>query len=458
MAGAMLAGVADASPAPASRPLPATAPARETPLVRVCHLRPRGKYWLGWPGAAWDVEGFTAKSRKLIEQFARDLKVNVAFESEPLYDAAAVDNFVASVQNQKPDGLIIFPLHMDQWPNVTKIQKAAACPTIIFAGLGQCFTGHLHGISRERGVYLASSADFELDPVRRGLKMIRARHDIRGTRIAVLVGDKTEDRVLDPFGVTVCIRPRRLFPETLKTISVNGEVEAMADTYRAAAQRIVEPSRDDVLNAARNYFCARRIMADHDCQGISMDCLGLVLEKQIPTPPCMAWCRLLDDGLLGVCEADINAVMSELLCLKLLDRPGFIQDPVPETVNNTFIGAHCVCGTRLNGFDQPPEPFILRSHAESDIGVSLQVLFKQGQRITIMQMSGPDKMLLGKGTVLRNLDTPPAGGCRTSVELTLDAPADTRDVKGFHQVFIYGDHVRTLQAYAQLYGIATESI
>ena len=78
---------------------------------------------------------------------------------------------------------------------------------------------------------------------------------------------------------------------------------------------------------------------------------------------------------------------------------------------------------------------------------------KQAQKVVT-----PDKMLLGKGRVLRNYDTPPAGGCRTSVELAVDGPADTRDTKGFHQLFIYGDHVRRLQAYAQMYGIKTEHI
>jgi hypothetical protein len=75
-----------------------------------------------------------------------------------------------------------------------------------------------------------------------------------------------------------------------------------------------------------------------------------------------------------------------------------------------------------------------------------------------MQFVGPDKMILGSGKVLRNHDTPPAGGCRTSVELALDGPADTRDTKGFHQLFIYGDHVWDFTAYGQLYGITTEHV
>ncbi|HUU97450.1 MAG TPA: hypothetical protein VM487_17070 [Phycisphaerae bacterium] len=435
-------------------------PQSEWPDVCVAYVRPKEKYWLGWPGTAWEVnryEDFMTESRSLLEQFGRELKVRVNFEPEPLYDPAAVDKFVAKIKATKPKGVVLFPLHMNQWGQVDKIAHAGA-PTIIFAGLGVCFTGHIQNISRLPGVYLASSPDFELNPVRYGLKMIRTAHDIRRMRIAVLAGDETKDEVLEPFGLKIRRLPRQRFIDTLKTIGETPEVVAVAEEYQKAAQKVVEPSRTDLINASRNYFTSLKILEEEDCNGITMDCLGAVSQRQIPCPPCMAWSKLLDVGIPAICEADINAVMSNTLCCKLLDKPGFMQDPVPETVHNTFIGAHCVCPTRLNGYDQPREPFILRSHAESDIGVSLQVLWRPEQEVTIMQCDGPGKMILGKGKVLRNFDTPPAGGCRTSVELAIDAPPDTRDTKGFHQLFIYGDHVRDFQAYGQMYGIATEHV
>jgi hypothetical protein len=430
------------------------------PEVVVTYLRPKAKYWLGWPGTSWEknaYEGFLAKSRRLLEKFGQELKVCVDFAPEPLYDADAVDAFVARLQAAPPKGVVVFPLHLDQWANVQKI-AASGIPTIIFAGLGTCFTQHIQEISRLPGVYLISSPDFELQPVRFGLKMIRTAHDIRRTRIAVLAGNDTKDEVLEPMGLQLRRLPRQRFADALATVGETPEVLAMAEEYQKAAQKVVEPSRADLINASRNYFAAQQILKEESCDGITMDCLGAVFDRQIPCPPCMAWSRFLDAGVPAICEADINAVMSHTLCCRLLDKPGFMQDPVPETVHNTFIGAHCVCPTRLHGYDQPRTPFVIRSHSESDVGVSLQVLWPEGQPVTLMQVTGPDKMILGRGKVLRNFDTPPAGGCRTSVELAIEAPADTRDTKGFHQLFIVGDHVRDFQAYGQMYGIATESV
>ena len=117
------------------------------------------------------------------------------------------------------------------------------------------------------------------------------------------------------------------------------------------------------------------------------------------------------------------------------------------------MGAHCSCPTRLDGFDKPPAEFILRSHSESNLGVSPQVLWRIGQKVTLMKFDGPGRMILGTGRVVANIDTPPSGGCRTSVELEVDGVADTRDVKGFHQLFIYGDLENGFKAYAQLAGI-----
>jgi hypothetical protein len=142
-----------------------------------------------------------------------------------------------------------------------------------------------------------------------------------------------------------------------------------------------------------------------------------------------------------------------MLTSYLFDRPGFMNDPVPETVKNLLIVAHCVSGTKLNGLDQEHEPFILRSHSESAIGVSLQVLWKEGQPVTLARFTSPNEMIVDTGTVVGNVDTPPAGGCRTSVEVEMDRVEDARDMLGFHQVVFYGNHRRDLQNFCQMYGV-----
>jgi hypothetical protein len=83
----------------------------------------------------------------------------------------------------------------------------------------------------------------------------------------------------------------------------------------------------------------------------------------------------------------------------------------------------------------------------------MQVLWRKEQEITLAKFQGPTKMLVGSGTVLGNVDTPPAGGCRTSVEVKMKGVEDVRDLKGFHQLLLYGDHAKELEGLCQLLGI-----
>ena len=231
------------------------------------------------------------------------------------------------------------------------------------------------------------------------------------------------------------------------------EVRAVAAEMRRAAAKTVEPTWEDLLNAARSYTTAKRLVHDEGANALTTDCLGMVTSRLVPTPPCMAASIFQDGGVTYGCEADVFGALSLMLTSYLFDKPGFMNDPVPETVKNVLVAAHCTCGTRLNGLDRPREPYILRSHSESDLGVSMQVLWREGQRVTLVRFSNANELILDTGNVVGNVDTPPAGGCRTSFEIRMDRVADSRDVLGFHQVVFYGDHRRDVEAFCQMYGI-----
>jgi L-fucose isomerase-like protein len=184
-----------------------------------------------------------------------------------------------------------------------------------------------------------------------------------------------------------------------------------------------------------------------------MDCLGIVGAKLMPTPPCAAWMMLQDQGITAGCEADLFGGLSLMLSSFLLGRPGYMNDPVPETAKNLLIAAHCTSGSRIAGFDEAPAEYILRDHSESALGISPQVLWPAEKKVTLIRFQSTGELIVDVGEVVSNVDTPPAGGCRTSVEIHMDRVEDVRDVLGFHQVVVLGDHARELEAFCQLYGI-----
>ena len=90
-----------------------------------------------------------------------------------------------------------------------------------------------------------------------------------------------------------------------------------------------------MINAAKTYVVAKRIMAAENCQGISLNCLGLIGKRLIPCPPCMAWQTLNDEASVALANATGMQPFRCGYAHVLTGRPGFMQDPAPNTVNGT---------------------------------------------------------------------------------------------------------------------------
>ena len=430
----------------------ASPPAPTKPIVHAVFLRPKTeKYWMGWPGASYPIKTNQALYTKTLSDAAEKLGVQLEARQEPLVNNDAVNTYLEQLKKAPPLGVIVTLMNMGHWGAANHLAASKGeTPTIVFSPMGTSFTGHLQATRKAAKTFVAATQD--VGWLAFGMRMLKTIWDMRNSRLCVVAGNATVDRPLDVIGTTLHYIPRKRFPEELKKLETSDEMRAIADYYTKEAKKIVEPSKQDILAAAKNYVACRRLMAAENCQGYSMDCLGLVGGRITP-PPCIAFMRLNDEGSVGACEADWNAAISLRLNRLLCDRPGFMQDPAPNTVNNTLMGAHCSCPSLLDGFDKPHAPFILRSHSESNIGVAPQVLWRIGQPATIMKFSGPGSIILGTGKVVANIDTPPSGGCRNSVELEVDDVADSRDCKGFHQLFIYGNLGLEYKAYCQLAGI-----
>ena len=435
-------------------------------MIRVAFVRPKVKsYWMGWPGACYDIKARQKQYTQILKDTAEKLGVKLEFESEPIDKDEDSSKFVASLANSKPDGimLVMMCLHhtgSNPWKQADLIAKdKGEIPMVVFSPMGTSFTQHINGTSfpnlRKDGVFVGSTQD--LGWLSFGLRMLDTVWQMKNTRLLIIRGERREQK-LDVIGTTLQFIKEQCWVDEFNKTAVSPEIKEIANYYTKNAKKIVEPNAEDILNAATTYVVAKKLMAQENCQGISLNCLPLVQQRKISCPPCIAWLRLNDEGSVGCCETDTGAAIALRLTSLLCGQPGFMQDPVPNTVNNTFMGAHCSCPTKLDGFDKPPAEFILRSHSESETGVAPQVLWRIGQKVTVMDFDGPGKIILGTGKVLRNIDTPPAGGCRTSVELEMDNIPDTRDIAGFHQPFIYGDWKDEFKAYCTLAGIKFENI
>jgi L-arabinose isomerase len=241
----------------------------------------------------------------------------------------------------------------------------------------------------------------------------------------------------------------------VQKISTNDKVLSMTESLMRRAYQCTGASKEEVINGVKGYFAARKILEEK--KGDSMTLAGCV--NLLKYRPCIAWVTLSDEGIPSACEGDLEAIAAKTIVQYLFNRPGFQQDPVPDTANQAFIGAHCQCATRLNGFDNPPEPFNI-SHHHGNTDATIVPEWQQGQKVTAIDVTNKKEeqteIRLFTGTVLDNISVPPNGGCVVSVRFNIDGINNSQEVltaPGFHQVFFYGNYGREIEDFCKLYNI-----
>jgi len=233
------------------------------------------------------------------------------------------------------------------------------------------------------------------------------------------------------------------------------DVTAAASEFQKNALRIVEPKPADVLDSSRFYLAALEVLRRRKANAVTIDCLGGFRRGDLPAYPCVAFSKLNDAGMYGVCEADFPSTMTQLLVTSYSGKPGFVSDPTFDTSRNEVIHAHCVSATKLRGLGGEPSPYTIRTHMEDEKGVSLQVEMPIRETITCGKFASPNSFLVSTGEVTANLDD--RRGCRTKIVTKV---ADARKMAegysgGLHRVLFYGDHSQAIERMGRLMGFKT---
>jgi hypothetical protein len=421
------------------------------PVISVVFVRPEKTPIVSWPGGNCDVEAQQALFADTIRKAAAQLGVQLDLREAPLSEPAELTNYLGRLKDSPPDGLILCAMELMLWKPVEQIlQGRGDIPTVVYSNLSG-FTSQLQLGRTEPKVYVGATQD--VGWLTTAVRLLNAIWQMKHTRILFVAGTQNRETTVEGLGTVYHWIPKSRFEAEFKQVAQTAEVRELARFYQKHAQKLIEPKPADILEAAKNYVVCRRLMEAEQCHGIAIDCLGW------PNPVCVAYSRLRDEGIVAACEQDTNAAIGMLMTHLLCERPCFQQDPSPNTVNNTLIGAHCTSPLKLEGFAQPYRaPYLLRNY-HTRTGVAPQVLWPVDKPVTIVQANAkPLSIWIGTGRVVSNIAQPPSGCCRTAVEITVDNVADSRDVKGFHQLFILGNWERLFKAYGQLAAIPVSAI
>ena len=302
-----------------------------------------------------------------------------------------------------------------------------------------------------KGDMVASSNFEDLVPF---FPMLRNIHHLRSSRVLVVSPGRSNSMAAGftkQFGTAIDFPTYQDLKAAYDRVDP-AEAEKEAGEMTRGALKVVEPSSEDIRKASRFYLAMLDVLRQAKANAITIDCLGGFRRGDLPAYPCVAWTKLNDCGMYGVCESDLQSTMTQLLITGYSAKPGFVSDPTFDTGRNEVIHAHCVAATRMQGIGGPASPYILRSHMEDNKGVSVQVEMPVWETITCAKFADPRTFLVSTGEVSRNIDA--ARGCRTKMVTRV---ADARKLvegwsAGLHRVIFYGDHAEAARRMGRMMG------
>jgi hypothetical protein len=215
-----------------------------------------------------------------------------------------------------------------------------------------------------------------------------------------------------------------------------------ADRWIAQAEKVIEPTRQDVEDAGAMYGAMRELLKQHDAQAIAINCLGGFYGGHLKAYPCLGFSQLNNDGLVGACEADLYSTITMLTMGHLVGRPGYISDPVIDTSKNQIIYAHCVAMTKVFGPEGPSNPYHIRSHSEDRKGAALRSLMPLGYMTSSLKFQPLRReVVFHQGKSAENIDHDMACRTKLAVEVRgdIDKLMNEWDRWGWHRVTFYGD-------------------
>ncbi|HPA47936.1 MAG TPA: hypothetical protein PK395_19380, partial [bacterium] len=319
-------------------------------------------------------------------------------------------------------------------------------PTFLFS---QPYSGHDWSTiadMQKQGIRIDVMATSDFNDLAPGLRTFRTVRQLRDSKI-LWTGDLSHhefaQQVPQKYGTQIIPISGDQMMAAYEAAD-KAQAAALAREMISQAKKVVEPSKEEIEKSTRFYLAMQNMLREAGAQAIAINCLGMFREGKLPAYPCLGFARLNDDGLVGVCEGDLPSTLTMLTFAYLVERPGFISDPVIDTSKDAVIHAHCVAPTKMGGPDSKPCAYAIRSHMEDDKGAAMQVFMDIGQKITMARYLDADAMMISTGEIV---DVPESDrGCRTKITTKV---ADARKMLyqytgGLHRVIFYGDHVQDI--------------
>lgn len=414
-----------------------------------------------WPYIGYDVEKRSKQILSMLRNHLPELEFTAEVYRSPGQAEQALKQETGDGRHRY-DGYLVYMTAL--WSGIAEIYVRNANPVIVADELYSGSGGFLQVYSRIKQENLpaigVASSNFEdiVDAVR----LIDVIKQMREAKILVIADGETwgaDQQTLESTQRLFGTQITRMNAAKLKAYydaTDPDQARVWRDQWLREALQVVEPDETELLHSARIYLALCTAMADAQVDAVTVDCLGLFYSDKLPAYPCLGFFQLNNEGSTGVCEADVDSTLTQLLIRYLTGRPAYVSDPVIDTATGQIVYAHCVATNRVFGPDGVANPYIIRSHAEDRKGASVQSLMPLGQPVTTAKVSVRNgAFAIHTGKTVANVADEKACRTKLATEVEAERILDNyhSELFGWHRVTCYGDYRKQLIDLATLYGL-----
>ncbi|RLF18402.1 MAG: hypothetical protein DRZ82_08275 [Thermoprotei archaeon] len=210
------------------------------------------------------------------------------------------------------------------------------------------------------------------------------------------------------------------------------EARKVLEEWKKDFAKVVEPSEKDLLDVARVYLALRYLCEREDANAVTINC-GRFTEER-PIVPCLAFSKLIDEGIICGCEGDITALLSALILHAVSGQPvlmgNFGYKPgMFEAREGELTIEHDVLPLSMAS-----TKYIVRDYHGRRFGVTAYADIKRGQPMTLLNMSNNlNEITVIEGTIKSSED---GGHCRVIIRMKAKG-----DVKRVSEILVGSQHI-----------------
>ena len=250
----------------------------------------------------------------------------------------------------------------------------------------------------------------------------------------------SREYVMERTGVDVAFRPLEALEGAVQGVDESRAKREMA-RWMEDATEVGNVSAETVLASCRLYLALKHLVDAEGLSGVSIDCVRYSFSESPVLPhPCLAFSRLRDEGIAAPCEADVCAMLAELLLEGVARKPSFLGNiGAVDIAASTTDLLHCVVPLKMDGYDAKPIPYRLQDYHGLGRGVSMAVDFATGGNVTLGAFSKDLRsFVLWPGALTET----GSGFCRCMARVKIPDPERfLHEIAGCHYLMVYGDYV-----------------